>query len=280
MSVNQLTPGVTNANSYGGIAAFGTPAAVAGLVVLGLDDEYSYGGIAAFTAPAYVSSLIVMGQVVIFSSTLNNYHLVLAGSGTDVTTGKGTLSQSQALSGSGTDVTKGAGILSSSQPLKEVTLSSSSSSFADDNAVDFKIAQDTTGTFTIEFLNGVPQLDYSLQSLVIASLFTDRRITAADSLPTFFDVAQVNQGGFWGDDYPSDGSTPGIQTRPHGSLLWTLKNAKQIEDTRALCILYIKDALQWLIDNYYATAISVTAWWAGDSYLASNIICTDRKSVV
>jgi phage gp46-like protein len=140
--------------------------------------------------------------------------------------------------------------------------------------IDFKIAQDANGILSIQVQNATPQIDSSLEPLIIASLFTDRRITAADALPAFFDTTQTNQGGFWGDDYPSDGSTPGVQARPHGSLLWTLKKAKQIEDTRALCILYIKDALQWLIDNYYATAVDVSAWWAGDGYLASNVVCT------
>ena len=139
-------------------------------------------------------------------------------------------------------------------------------------AIDFKIAQDATGAFSIQWLNAMPEIDNSLRPLVIASLFTDRRITAADALPAFFDAAQTNQGGFWGDDYPSDGSTPGVQARPHGSLLWTLKNVKQIEDPRALCILYIKESLQWLIDNYYAMAVDVSAWWAGDGYLTSNIV--------
>jgi phage gp46-like protein len=139
------------------------------------------------------------------------------------------------------------------------------------NAVDFLCRQDVNSTFSLVWSYGSPLIDMSLQSLVIASLFTDRRIVASDPLPTFFDTTQQYQGGFWGDDYPSDGSTPGIQARPHGSLLWVLRNAKQIPETQSLCITYTNDALGWLVTETYATAVSTTANWVAEGYLSATV---------
>jgi len=148
------------------------------------------------------------------------------------------------------------------------------------NVVDFALTQDMTGSNSLLWLVNSPVIDNSLQSLVIASLFTDRRITASDALPAFFDATQSYQGGFWGDDYPSDGSTPGIQARPHGSLLWTLRNAKQIEDTRSLTPLYIDDALQWLIDAGLATAVNTWADWRADGFLEAYVQITEPNGAV
>lgn len=140
--------------------------------------------------------------------------------------------------------------------------------------VDWLITQDVNGTFLCGWLNNNPVIDTSLQTLVTVSLFTDKRIADSDVLPSFFDTTQIYQGGFWGDDYPSDGTAPGVQVQPHGSLLWTLKNAKQIDETLSLAITYINDALQWLIDTSRASAIDTTAWWRTDSFLESFIQIT------
>lgn len=147
-------------------------------------------------------------------------------------------------------------------------------------AVDFLCSQDNGGVFALVLDNATPVIDNSLQTLVLVSLFTDRRIMPGDALPSFFDATQAYQGGFWGDDYPSDGSTPGVQAQPHGSLLWTLDNAKQIQETADLASLYIDDALAWMVVVGFATAVDATAAWVADGYLQAQLSITQPNGAV
>jgi phage gp46-like protein len=140
---------------------------------------------------------------------------------------------------------------------------------------DFYTAQDNTGRFYVDLTGGNFAIDNTLRAAVIASLFTDRRLTAADPRPVHVDAeAAEYQGGYWGDDYPSDGGTPSTQARPHGSLLWVLRRAKEIEETRRLATIYIEQALRWLIDTGRATAITVDAWWHAPAMLGCAIDIT------
>ena len=148
------------------------------------------------------------------------------------------------------------------------------------NTVDFALQQDGNGIFSLAITNRSPVIDNSLRSLVVASLFTDRRISQSDPLPTFFDAGQDYRGGCWGDDFPTDGGAPGVQARPRGSLLWVLRNAKQIDETVDLAVIYVEQALQWLIDSARATAISATASWVYDGVLSVYIQITQPDGEV
>jgi len=140
---------------------------------------------------------------------------------------------------------------------------------------DFHVVYNAYWQFIVPFVNGNPGIDNSLRSAVIASLFTDRRLTATDPRPQHVDAELADyQGGNWGDDYPTDGSTPGSQARPRGSLLWVLRRAKEIDETQQLAIIYIEQALKWLIDTARATAITVDAWWAQPGMLGCSIDIT------
>lgn len=140
---------------------------------------------------------------------------------------------------------------------------------------DFYTVQDNTGRFYVDFTGGNFAIDNTMRAAVIASLFTDRRLTAADPRPAHVDAeATEYQGGYWGDDYPSDGGTPAAQARPHGSLLWVLRRAKETEETRQFATIYIEQALQWLIDTGRATAITVDAWWCALGMLGCSIDIT------
>ncbi|BBL69688.1 phage GP46 family protein [Methylogaea oryzae] len=136
---------------------------------------------------------------------------------------------------------------------------------------DFALEQGEYGQWRLAALG----VDDTLRSLVIASLFTDRRLIPTDPRPAHVaDEILEYSGGCWGDDYPSDGGTPGPQARPRGSLLWTLRRAKQEEETRRLAVLYIDDALRWLIATGRATDVAVDAWWHRPSVLAASIVIT------
>jgi len=146
---------------------------------------------------------------------------------------------------------------------------------------DFYATQDSIGRFYLDMTGGNPAIDNTLRAAVIASLFTDRRLTDADPRPVHVDAeAAEYQGGYWGDDYPSDGSAPGSQARPHGSLLWVLARAKETEETRRLAILYIEQALQWLIATGRAIAITVDAWWLAPAALGCSIDITQPDGSV
>lgn len=146
---------------------------------------------------------------------------------------------------------------------------------------DFYAKQDNTGRFYVDMASGNPIVDNTLRAAVIASLFTDRRLTDADPRPVHVDAeAAEYQGGYWGDDYPADGSAPGSQARPHGSLLWVLRRAKEIDETRRLAIIYIEQSLQWLIDTGRAVAIAVDAWWHAPAMLGCSIDITQPDGSV
>jgi phage gp46-like protein len=83
-------------------------------------------------------------------------------------------------------------------------------------------------------------LEDGIETAVLMSLFSDRRATEEDSLP---DPSNTDLKGWWGDqvaDFPGD---------EIGSLLWLLSRSKTTQDTLVKAEAYVKDALQWLIDD-------------------------------
>lgn len=94
--------------------------------------------------------------------------------------------------------------------------------------------------------------DDGLETGVIISLFSDARATQ-DMLDAIDSDGDLR--GFWGDI-----TRPGDST---GSLLWTLKRAKQLTRTLALARGFCQIALEWLIDDKIANRIDIRT-----SYLA------------
>lgn len=78
-----------------------------------------------------------------------------------------------------------------------------------------------------------------IYSAVITSLFTEL-------------------GGYWAD-------------KEWGSLLHTLKRAKQIDETLRLAKSYAIDALQWVVDDGLLTSIEVNTYWHTSTVLAISI---------
>lgn len=81
--------------------------------------------------------------------------------------------------------------------------------------------------------------DESLRTAVILSLYTDRQANYDDFLPGEDDDTR----GWWADEYLVD---PGDK---FGSRLWLLERSKATEELRADAELYIREALQWMIDD-------------------------------
>lgn len=122
----------------------------------------------------------------------------------------------------------------------------------------------------LELINGVPTMmvangdittDSGLRTAVVMSLFTDRRADADDALPD----GSSNRRGSWQDQYLDQ---PGDL---QGSRLWLLRREKQTTSVLQRAKQYAEEALQWLIDDAVATAVSVTAVWINDGWLALTV---------
>ena len=93
--------------------------------------------------------------------------------------------------------------------------------------------------------------DEGLDTAVAISLFTDRVANADDELPD----NSGDRRGWWGDAYLpplADGSPDRI-----GSRLWLLSRALQIPETARQAQAYCAEALQWLVDDGIASAVTV-----------------------
>lgn len=90
--------------------------------------------------------------------------------------------------------------------------------------------------------------DAGLETAVLISLFTDRRADDDDELP---DPDNPDRRGWWGDlitDIPED---------KIGSKLWLLERSKTTEQTLVDAERFIKESVQWLIDDGVASSIDV-----------------------
>ncbi|MTK12712.1 MAG: hypothetical protein F8N39_11685 [Clostridiaceae bacterium] len=85
-----------------------------------------------------------------------------------------------------------------------------------------------------------------LQTAVLISLFTDRVANTDDVIPD----GTGDPRGWWGD---------AGETVPIGSRLWLLERAKLTKATANAAVGYATEALQWLLDDGVASAVSVTA---------------------
>lgn len=93
------------------------------------------------------------------------------------------------------------------------------------------------------------QRDDGLETAVLLSLFADRRAESGDVLPD----EQVDRRGWWADAHPV------VEGDRIGSRLWLLGRSKETADIVARAEEYIREALQWLIDDLVSDRIDVTA---------------------
>lgn len=109
----------------------------------------------------------------------------------------------------------------------------------------------STRTFDIDASGTDLAQDNSLRTAIIISLFTDRRANADDVIPDGTD----NYRGWWADAY-SD-----VKGDLIGSRLWLLDREKQTTDVLARAKEYVREALQWLLDDGIATHMSIETEW-------------------
>lgn len=102
------------------------------------------------------------------------------------------------------------------------------------------------------------ELEDTLQTAVIISLFTDRRATADDKLPP----NQTDRRGWVGDEFTSDD----FDNRPDywGSLLWLCYGGKSTGDLLEFARFAAAESLDWMVRTELASRVSVTAQWTGE----------------
>lgn len=118
--------------------------------------------------------------------------------------------------------------------------------------------------------SGALDVERSLESVVLISLFTDRRAKEDDEIPDSREgqhAITVDRRGWAGDYLSEDGDRI-------GSRLWLLQREKQTEETRQRAIEYAREALTHLITDNIISEINVTAEWVGYGRLDMLIILT------
>ena len=113
-------------------------------------------------------------------------------------------------------------------------------------SVDVKIIQDDEGVFDIDLdENGDLLIDEGLGTTLRLSIYGKRRATEAEvPVPEY-------RGGWIGNLLAE---IPGFE---EGSKLWLLRQARLNEETRNAAKSYIKEGLEWLIEDGLAKSIEV-----------------------
>ncbi|HCR3993488.1 TPA: phage GP46 family protein [Morganella morganii] len=104
-------------------------------------------------------------------------------------------------------------------------------------------------------------LDNSVGTLVIISLFTDRRALDSDVLPD----GGTDRRGWWGDSY---------QQNPIGSRLWLLSREKQMSSVLHRAKFYAEESLAWMTEDGHIRSAVVSATSPADGFLLLNVQLT------
>jgi phage gp46-like protein len=108
--------------------------------------------------------------------------------------------------------------------------------------------------------DGALVTDDGLRTAVIISLFTDKRAALDDVLPQ----PSSDRRGWWGDMLSAQGWEI-------GSRLWLLAREKQLPAVLVRAEAYAREALQWMVDDGVAVAISVSARFPRNGWLQLEI---------
>ena len=128
---------------------------------------------------------------------------------------------------------------------------------------DIKLIQNDQYELDVNVLTDDLETDEGLETAIILSLYTDRRVDTQELPPE-----EKSRRGWFGDLLAQ---TPGDFI---GSRLWLLDRAKVSDDTRNLAEDYAQEALQWLIDDGVADSIDVSASFDKNNALAIQCIIT------
>jgi len=102
----------------------------------------------------------------------------------------------------------------------------------------------------INYVNGDLALEQGLYSAVLISIFSDGRAADDDILPNILDT---DKRGWWGDLI-----SPLVENDKIGSRIWLLERSKTLPEVLVQAKEYLKECLQWIVDDGIASAIEVT----------------------
>jgi phage gp46-like protein len=120
--------------------------------------------------------------------------------------------------------------------------------------------------FDVAIANGDLEMDEGLETAVALSLFCDARVSD-EELPQ----GQTVKRGFWADKYSSvDGDV-------WGSRLWTLAREKRQVAVLRKAEDFVKEALEWLVEDGVATSITATASFTAGTSNAWEILIVIQK---
>jgi phage gp46-like protein len=95
--------------------------------------------------------------------------------------------------------------------------------------------------------------ELGLGTAVLISLFTDRRADPEDVIDD-----ENDRRGWWADEIAE------VDGDQIGSKLWQLERSKTVVDNAAKCRQYIKEALQWMLDDEVVQDIEIDVFRQGD----------------
>ncbi len=104
------------------------------------------------------------------------------------------------------------------------------------------------------------ETDEGLATAAMLSLLTDSRADDADDVPDDSDL-----GGWWGSDFADDGPDE------FGSKLWILLGQVATDTRRDEADQYIRDALQWMLDDVLVDEITVELEIAYGDWLTGKV---------
>lgn len=106
-----------------------------------------------------------------------------------------------------------------------------------------------TGDADLSMIDSDIASDAGLETAMLLSLFTDRR-ARSDDVPPSGDPS--DRRGWWGDQFAD------VEGDPIGSRLWLLDRSKRTPEVAKLAEEYVREALQWLLDDKVAASLDVS----------------------
>ena len=123
---------------------------------------------------------------------------------------------------------------------------------------DIGLFIDSEGFIDIAFNEGDLKQDDSLQTALLISLFTDKRIEESERPED-----EPSLRGFWGDIYAD------VEGDKIGSKLWLFSRSKRTVETLTYYEDYALEALKWLTEDEIADRVEVSAAYQGEGLLLS-----------
>lgn len=119
---------------------------------------------------------------------------------------------------------------------------------------DIAITATAPDVYDLTVIGGNISGDDGLRTAALMSVLSDRE-----------DDSTAERRGYWGDALDEPGSHL-------GSRLWLLRRERATEQTRTRAIAYVREALQWMLDDRVASGIQVDAVWQQAGRLNMSIV--------